>query len=128
MTTNGRKLSTWWQTLDFRPAPAGWRVAWIWDNDHYEVTPVAGWLLQERYYFDEDDEYVDADVPRMGRPRRAIPAIVSEGSGFTAEAIDENVGDSRSVWRVLSPDEPEPDLPQRKAEIARRAGIRAGKR
>ncbi len=125
--TISRKLSAWWSTIDFRPvATEGWRVCWIWDRGRYEVQSLAGWLIQERFMFDADDqEYEDEDVPRMGRPRRAIPAVVSEGHGWAVEAIDDNAGNSMYVLKVLAPGEDEPGEAEREAFMADREKKRA---
>jgi hypothetical protein len=76
--------------------------------------------------FDADDqEYEDEDVPRMGRPRRAIPAVVSEGHGWAVEAIDDNAGNSMYVLKVLAPGEDEPGEAEREAFMADREKKRA---
>jgi hypothetical protein len=115
----------WWNTIDFRPAPPGWRVVFLWDKQR-EVLPIAGWLIQERYSQGSQDPYplsdaLGDDEKVFGRRRRVIAGTAVKGYGWVVQAIDDNLDDVADVWRILGPGEPEATDEEEKEERAARA-------
>ncbi|HEY9416965.1 MAG TPA: hypothetical protein VIQ30_19580 [Pseudonocardia sp.] len=92
-----------WHTIDFRPAPPGWRVASL-SNDTGKVTYYAlpGWLVQA----DEDGDHrvVAGEVDWDGEVARQLIGLW-------------NV----SAWYVLGPGDPDPSPDEVKEELERRA-------
>ncbi|HEV7961711.1 MAG TPA: hypothetical protein VGP57_04135 [Actinoplanes sp.] len=86
-----------WVDVDFRPAPSGWRVAYV-DAAKNKITHVAmaGWMLQVHTGADRNDD----------RERRVVPAVhggmngLPVGEVVAAECVAE-------VWAVLGPGEPD---------------------
>jgi len=103
-----------WRTLDFKPAPPGWRVIYLNPGDR-EVLPMAGWLVQDSYLLDlaTTEEHEDDTTER-----RVIAAVCTDAEGWTVRAVDD---DEDHLWTVLAPGEPEPTQDEEAAERARRA-------
>jgi hypothetical protein len=127
MTDNAppRKHQIWWQTVDFRPAPPGWRVVSLF-GDRRDVLPMAGWLIQERYLLDDNDKVVpEPDDSVRSRERRIAPGVMVEGYGWCVVPSDENMPEVDNTWMVLAPDQPEPSEEEQTAEVQRRAELAA---
>ena len=115
----------WWKTIDFRPAPAGWRVVSLFE-DRRSVLPMPGWLIQERYLIDAHDKVVsEPNDGTYGRERRVAPGITVEGYDWCVQPTDENMRDLDATWMVLAPDQPEPSDEERAVEVQRRATVAA---
>lgn len=89
------------ETVDIRPAPAGWRVAILREAEGELITqPLAGWLIQAEVRRDVDQtvapEY-DKDGGRVPWSRRIVPAWI------TGDGLDP--ADAHGLWTVLGPDE-----------------------
>jgi hypothetical protein len=100
-----RRGSYEWRTVEFHPAPAGWRVGlppWPGQEDCVEVA-MPGWLVQEEMFYDHStDGYVveaSEDGLPIPRTRRIVASLLVEG---TVEAVDDeaHAGD---VFVVLGP-------------------------
>jgi hypothetical protein len=96
--------------IDFRPiAESGWRALFVLEEGDHDVSPLAGWLVQEGWDHDRD-EPIDGTKP-ADRYRRIIAAVASGDHDGSVEAVDaweENM-DFKSFVRLLLPGEPEPD-------------------
>lgn len=124
------KHQIWWQTVDFRPAPPGWRVVALF-GDRRDVLPMPGWLIQERYLLDDNDKVVpEPDDGIRGRQRRIAPGLTVEGYNWCVEPSDENTPDVDNTWMVLAPDQPEPSEEEQTAEVRplRNIGTKTGAR
>lgn len=89
---------TYWDTIDFRPAPPGWELAFLPDDPDQPLTrePLPGWLVQEQVTF---DTRTMEDLPALGRlSRRAVAALVVPGEGLTPASTQPN------FWMELGPD------------------------
>ncbi|MEW2382324.1 hypothetical protein AB0873_09560 [Micromonospora sp. NPDC047707] len=91
-----------WRTIDFRPAPPGWHIVHLTDEDLYRHA-LPGWLIQE------DD----------GGDRRVVIGGVDEDGEVRPALIGLwNV----SAWYVAGPDDPDPTREEVEQERARRRG------
>ncbi|MFF9153832.1 hypothetical protein ACF1AB_16565 [Streptomyces sp. NPDC014846] len=99
-----------YRTVDFRPAPDGWRTAWI-TRDGLAVMPMPGWIVQEEV--EHNDQHTDD-----GRPtgHRNVVAGRIEDNGI--EPIECAV--DREFWLVLGPGEAEPTSDEVAIETSRR--------
>lgn len=104
------------RTVDFRPAPEGWRTAWI-TSEGLEVTPMPGWLVREE---SEHDSHNSDD----GRSTGYRDVIATRVEDYGIEAIDPI---DVSFWFVLGPGERKPTEDEVAAEIARRKAAREAK-
>lgn len=104
MTTNYE-----FRTVDFRPAPPGWRIAYA-TADGTRVKPMPGWLIREEVEYDTDTYDV---VARTG----ARDVVAAHLVGSEAERADGH----DDFWRVLGPGEPDPTAEEVAAKMARRA-------
>lgn len=116
--------SDWWNTIDFRPAPPGWRAIHLHPSGR-EVVPIAGWLIQERYTqqsgsLPQITNDLNDDERVFGRQRRIIAGYVSIEYDWTVWPIDRYEGGQAEVWHVLPPGAPEPDEADEQAERANR--------
>jgi len=117
-----KRPSDWWNTIDFRPAPPGWRAIYLHPGER-EVVPIAGWLIQERYtqHGQSPPRLVDTlneDEQVFGRQRRVIPGFVSIDGDWTVRPID-MYDNGTDVWYVLAPGDPEPDASEeRQARVS----------
>lgn len=130
MAHDVRLMSNWWNTIDFHPAPPGWRVVYLYPQIR-QTFPIAGWLIQDRYTQGVVDPYpvsidLDSEEQVLGRRRRVIPGIVTEVYDWAVQAIDDNHEDNDNIWKVLAPGEPDPTDEEEQAERARRAGTEGG--
>jgi hypothetical protein len=99
------KTASYWTTIDFRPAPSGWRTAYLVDEEPGFITiPMPGWLVQEEVLYNIQ---TGQDLDKTGHRR------VIAGDFDGAEVVE---ADASNLWCVLSPDTPEPT-----AEDVRRA-------
>ena len=109
-----------WRDIDFRPAPTGWRV-WFVSEDNAWQRPVAGWLIQERAIYDEydDDPTPDYGTDVADRPRRVATATYEESILLAFE-------DDPNGYAVIAPGESDPtadDIAEQTA-VQRAAGER----
>ncbi|SNY72897.1 hypothetical protein [Paractinoplanes atraurantiacus] len=118
--STARRHQVWWQTVDFRPAPPGWRVVSLF-GDRRDVLPMPGWLIQERYLIDEHGQVVaePGDGVR-GRQRRIAPGVTVGAFHWCVEPTDENMPEVDSTWMILAPGQPEPSEEDQVAEVQRR--------
>ncbi|AHJ58562.1 hypothetical protein AORI_P047 (plasmid) [Amycolatopsis keratiniphila] len=91
-----------------------------------DVTPIAGWLFQERHDF----TYTDAPgserlEPKLGLDAQAGPSTrvipgyrPTRGYGWEVQAID--IDGTKEIWQVLGPGDADPTHEEWEAEIARR--------
>ncbi|MFF4836584.1 hypothetical protein [Streptomyces sp. NPDC001315] len=98
------------RTVDFRPAPEGWRTAWI-TADGLDVLPMPGWLVREEFEYDSPNS---DDSARSTGYRDVIAARVED---YGIEAIDAT---DTSFWFILGPGQSEPTKEEVAAEISRR--------
>ncbi|HEY3561969.1 MAG TPA: hypothetical protein VGL05_31095 [Kribbella sp.] len=122
MTSSRGEVVKAWKTLTFHPSPPGWRVLAIYGETR-STTPVAGWLVQEAYWYDEKSETLVEARPNQLPLRRVIPGICIDGWNWEVDAIDFEPGSD--TWRVLGPEEPDPSDAEWADEIARRADAKA---
>jgi hypothetical protein len=109
-----RQLSRAWRTLDFKPAPPGWRVVYL-NSDKRQVVPMAGWIVQELYLLDIDaDQAHDVESPE----RRVFPGVCLDAYGWEVEPVD---SDASLLWMILGPGQTEPGEEEEAEERARRA-------
>lgn len=109
---------TYWDTVDFRPAPAGWQLAFLPDNPDQPLIlePLPGWLIQEHVTF---DTRTMEDLPQKGRvERRVIAAMVVQGEGL------DPVDNHPDFWMELGPGQTFTDTEVRRAVEKRNAGRR----
>ncbi len=88
---------TYWDTIDFRPAPNGWQLAYLTNNPEQPLTlePLPGWLIQENVTF---DIRTMEDLPTAGRrERRIIAAMVVPGEELYP------ADDHSDFWMELGP-------------------------
>lgn len=97
------------RTVDFRPAPEGWRTAWITPSGLY-IAPMPGWVIREEFEYDSPN----SDEGRSTGSRDIVAARVED---YGIEAID---AADRSFWLILGPGEPTPTEEETAAEAARR--------
>jgi hypothetical protein len=96
-----------WQTIDFRPAPPGWRVAVINPDGTLWIDHIAGWLIQEL-----ETQY--------GTTRRAA-AAVHDYDLIGCGVIDLDTADPDGCnWKILPPGEEPPSEQELQREIKRR--------
>ncbi len=123
MTARRRQYSIMWRTVDFRPAPPGWRV-YAFFEEKLIVEPIAGWLIQDAFLYDSESDAVvpDETAKRTGGPeRRVIPGISVAGYSWSVEPIDEGTQPDDHTWQILPPGAPEPSPEEIDRELQRRA-------
>jgi len=107
-----------WTDYDFRPAPPGWRLAYLTDSPlGYFTIAMPGWMVQVETRYNLVTSATQDPPPLADRPRR-VAAATSYGDG-TIEAVEG--GDSSNFWQVIDPTNPEPTTDQAAAERARLA-------
>lgn len=108
-----------WETVDFRPAPAGWRlVYWFPDEQKMELRPCPGWLIQEQRAYDSDT-YESATTYDDSPPdRRVVAATIGSGSIH----VDDEVDDA-TLYGVIGPGESPPPENALSEEMDRRQRI-----
>jgi hypothetical protein len=84
-------------------------------GDRCDITPIAGWLVQEGFTYNEQEG--EAAKPEH---HRIVPGICAEGFSWSVEPIDENLNADLETWKVLGPGEPEPTDDEVRVEIERR--------
>ncbi|MFF4823130.1 hypothetical protein ACFY20_08845 [Streptomyces sp. NPDC001312] len=94
------------RTVDFRPAPAGWRIVWLTDSG-VDIAPMPGWIVRE-----------ELECER-GRSTGYRDVVATRVEDHGAEPI--SLGTDVNFWYVLGPGEPEPTLEAAAAERERRA-------
>lgn len=87
---NPLSATTEWTTVDFRPAAAGWRLAYDTGKD-ISVVAMPGWLIQEGHRGNNNDR-----VP-VGRRVVAAEVDLTDECASLIEAVD--------VWKILAPGE-----------------------
>lgn len=97
------------RTVDFRPAPPGWRIAFATTLGPI-VEPMPGWLIREEVEYDTRTE----DFVTCTGSREVVAAQVVEGE---ASSVTENP----EFWCVLGPGEPDPTAEETATEMKRRA-------
>ena len=120
------QTDTYWRTVSFSPAPAGWRLLSLF-GERRDVRSIAGWLLQHQYNYTTDnergEEYVIPSSSALdqvaGPVTRVIPGICVGGWNWEVEAITLEGG--REIWKVLGPGDADPTDEEWEAEIQRRA-------
>lgn len=102
------------RTIDFRPAPTGWRIVWLSALEAgYSTSPLPGWLIQEEVARDELTDH-PLDTPDE-RDRYVMPAFLRDGF------VPESVEGIPEFWYVIGPGEPPPTDEEVAAERAARA-------
>lgn len=96
------------RTVDFRPAPTGWRIAFA-TNDGPVIEPMPGWLIREEIEYDTRT----ADVVTRTGFREVVAAIVVESEASPAT-------EHPDFWHVLGPSEPPPTAEATAAVMAQR--------
>ena len=103
-------MSDRWRTIDFRPAPAGWRLAMLvlpeLATRGFELVDLPGWLVQE----DATDQREPDD-----RDRRVVAAYCDAGELIAADEL-------ANFWYVLSPNGAMPGPGEAARELRRRGG------
>lgn len=99
------------RTVDFRPAPPGWRIAFATTLGPV-VEPMPGWLIREEVEYDTRTE----DVVACTGSREVVATIVVESEAAPADSHPD-------FWHVLGPGEPDPTPEETAEEIARRAAV-----
>ncbi|NJP28074.1 hypothetical protein FLW53_28515 [Microbispora sp. SCL1-1] len=106
------KTRTSYRSVDFHPAPPGWRSVFLADDGTITTEPMPGWLIQEEIEFDAE---TFEDISPTGY--RRVVASYMDGAEL------EPVSDFSGFWCVISPDQPLPTAEQAAEELAsRRAG------
>ena len=106
---------TYWDTVDFRPAPNGWQLAYLPTEPGQPLTlePLPGWLIQERVAF---DTRTFEDLPPKGRQeRRVIAAMVVPGQPL------DPADNHPDFWMELGPGQTVTDAEVRQAVEVRQA-------
>ncbi|KUL26611.1 hypothetical protein [Streptomyces regalis] len=96
------------RTVDFRPAPPGWRIAFATILGPV-VEPMPGWLIREEIECDTDT----GDVIKRTGSREVVAALVVESEASPAY-------DDPGFWHLLGPGEREPTAEETAEEMARR--------
>lgn len=89
-----------WITVDFRPAPAGYRLAYLdaqEDPPVLTIEPMPGWLVEEHQV-----RHSIGDDWRSTDERRAVAAE----HGWWGPEVE--ASSHELLWRVLFPGEPDP--------------------
>src|SRR5258708_3802513 len=104
-------MTEYWVTVDFRPAPAGWRIAFLFpDHGGAATMPMPGWVVQE-----EVGSQFESDTPTS---RQVVAAMIVDGKIMSAL-------DNPAFWQVLAPTLPDPDQDEIDEALAERGdGIR----
>ncbi len=92
------------RVIDLRPAPAGWRLVYLADDDPagYVTIPMPGWLIVEEVHYDREGGISEDLTPPPGNRWRTILAAGSDGSNLHPAEDDEN------FWMAIGPGEDEP--------------------
>ena len=94
-------------TLDFRPAPAGWTVYYFDDSPGVHTAPLAGWEIQSQTRYLRDTWRADDEQPPLTeRPRRIVP-VDMDSDGLVSEPAD-----CSNFWMITGPGEPSPTADQ----------------
>lgn len=81
--------------------------------------PVAGWLTQERRFYDMDsDRFIPEDDPT---DRRVVAGVCSPDKDMAVVAVEGDFFYGDELWKILGPGEPEPSEAEEAKEQARRA-------
>ncbi|MEU9183355.1 hypothetical protein AB0D14_02055 [Streptomyces sp. NPDC048484] len=97
------------RTVDFRPAPEGWRIAWL-TQGRLDIAPMPGWIIREEFEFDSST----SEDGRSTGARDIAAARVEDWGVEPIEATDSG------FWFILGPGEPRPTEDEVTAEIAHR--------
>jgi len=120
------KVRWQWVTVDFQPAPTGWRVLFSVEEHGAsvpidsavpptglcsEVVSVAGWLVQVEQAYDRATETVAHVEGPEDRARRVVPGVCVDGDAFGYEvtAVDEYECSNVHFVTVLAPSQPDPE-------------------
>lgn len=90
------------RTVDFRPAPPGWRVVFLDGTGRAAITPMPGWLIQEEVEVEGDEE-------RPTGTRDVVASYVEENG------VEPIRGDAY-FWYVLAPGEDGPTPEEQAAQ------------
>lgn len=96
------------RTVDFRPAPPGWRIAYA-TSDGPRTEPMPGWLIREEV---ECDTHTGDVIKRTGS-REVVAAQIVESEASP-------VYDDHKFWCLLGPGESAPTPQEAADEMARR--------
>lgn len=112
-------MSYQWRDIDFRPAPAGWRVIFVAPKPpHWFSRPLAGWIIQEQAHLDHRG-HVEADnLAASDRDRRIVAGVHDpEGQLVLEAAISDWYGE---VWLVVGPGQEDPTTNEAKQAFDQR--------
>lgn len=100
------------RTIDFRPAPPGWRIAYTITPEEPRIEPMPGWLIREEVEIRYEGETCEV-IARTGT-REVVAARMDEAE--VAPATNDV-----DFWCVLGPGEPDPTPEEYAEELKLRA-------
>lgn len=95
--------------IDFRPAPDGWRVLFLDQDENLDIKPMPGWLI-----LGESAHDTTWDLPGTPTGGRMV-AAAAEWKGVLEAAHDDD-----AFVKVLGPGEPVPSREEALTEVKRR--------
>lgn len=106
-----------WSTVDFRPAPDGWRLVFV--NAEFgchRIEHMAGWLIQQR-------TYNDPNTRRRETCRRVMPAAHGDTWIWGGEVLDaDDLAAGDELYAVLAPEQDDPTEDEIKAHVQQLRG------
>lgn len=115
MTTRGPLRS--WITVDFKPAPPGWRLAYLEEEKEHlapqlYIRPFPGWLVQEsQWYTVHNDEPMIRKVPPPEHAlleRRVVAGDIDPHDSGLATVVPALDFGPATFWKLLAPGEERP--------------------
>jgi hypothetical protein len=119
---NDPQLEWMWEQVDFRPAAVpGWRVLFFNSKaeNGYEVTALAGWLIEERVAHDKNTGEILPHGAVPTYPWRQVIAAVHDPGCPTLSPVYQ---DDEHFWKILEPDQSLPSADEA-AQAAGEAGL-----
>ena len=112
-----QNTDTYWDNIDFRPAPNGWQLAYLpaEPGQPLILEPLPGWLIQERVAFNAHTAQI---VHKDRRQRRIVAAMVVPGEELYPAS------DHSHFWMEVGPGQVVTDDEVREAVEKRNADTR----
>lgn len=96
-----------YDTIDFRPAPAGWTIFYFTDDQDVMTAPLAGWEIQAATRRYRDTYGMVPGQPSITERERVVTPVDMDGAGY----MDDPRG-ADNFWMITGPGAPHPTASQ----------------
>jgi hypothetical protein len=110
-------VDKFWQTIDIRPVPAGWRIVYLGDDPEPMWTvDMPGWVVEREAMVDAAGDLHSVEIPDI----RVVAGAIQDG--VIGPAVD-----TSNFWKVLTPSDSIPTNEEAVQERADRASQEAAR-